>query len=939
MIDSSQPKVLLSPYLSPLPPLGSAGAHGVDTPPHVQPTHAPEPTDEVCRCLADRFFDTSERAAEGLTIKTSASGGAILLDLETFATDLTLTHVERGKAVFRGIVECVASTLASGGVPEADALAAAHALATQLGTPEFAELPGHAVTSAMPTSLAGTPRSSTHFTLMPEAKVRVRHELAWTQPIDSSPPPDGAVETEKTVPAELNVHIESVIWLEREIGPVSLAQAGGAARFAWHVQVERVFLTNLGADVGAELISGRLGFDNQVCDALARGWGNAGFCVVPPSVVNDPPGETEVPRAVPPEFCGANWRRPQPLEVPGRALNEPQSGDVAEHPVPPLPQGGAERPSGPVLESMNQVAVPGPGLESISAPPHGPQASASSASAPDQVASSDRGWWTPTLYGSWTTAAGAYLSATAVQFVEKFQALGAAAAMLIYPVMQGGAIAEVVTVWWLGRKRAAEQKERDEKLADVAAGAAAFREADNKRKEQASLLKAQAAERQASGGPPIGSEGAVDDGGQTDVSHELIQRNEADKERVPQQTVKPAEAALNEAKAALKEAELKTLSAVASLPARADQVWYQRDVYVQAVATAVRLLNWAGTKFGFLISPLLGALTGVFGAVGGVFHIWQGTIERRRATQDAHTLGSFKDQVLGPASGKDADLNEATVKGRLTQLDGRLHFEKFGPEGKVNFRALLGQSEAHDLRVASKLADVVHAKLSTNADRLIAAAQKQRRNANIRIGFGTGTVGLSTGLAGLAYFGAGAGFALLVPILTTAVVTLAVGWLGFAVAEWVRAGRETQWVTEPTPEDKAKIAEWANADLATLEQQFLEQANPEEFFIGALMARYLALSTKFDGQEESSTQLDVQQRARRVTFSKIRVKMTKRMCMQAALDQFRALREVSAAAVKNTDKKPFIDIVTSITQHIEGKQGLQSRLAAAANLPTASGTA
>ncbi|WP_150811365.1 hypothetical protein [Pandoraea sputorum] len=863
----------------------------------------------------------------------SAPEGAILLDLASLKADPTLTHAARGKEVFTRIVQGVASTLARGAAEQPDAREAACVLATQLAAPGFA---GGGASST------DSPSRSTHITLAPEAKVRVCHEFSWSPPADSSVPPDGATENEKSQSSARTWRVESVFWLEREIGPVNSAQAGGVARFAWHVQVERGRPTACSAGLGTELESANADFDIRVCDQLTRLWGDAGFCVVPPSVVGDLRGE-----GPPPAVIGVTaWDASRSAERPsaeGLAAPASPKGDV-----PP-----AGDPFGPLFPGFRGAA-----------PPPGVQAQASSASASQPVSPSARGWWTPTLYGSWMAAAAAYLTGTVAQFFEKVQTLGSAATMLIYPVMQGGALAEVVTVWWQGRKQAAEQKMRNEELAKVGAEADAFSKTDAAFKMQAAKLKAQAAEQAASGGQRKGPEVAIEGGGQPEV---VTQRNDAEQVSLGRPSVK-------QASAALKKAELTTLSAVASLPARANAVWYVRDVYVQAGATAVRLLNWAGTKFGFLVSPVLGAFTGLFGAVGGVLHIVQGTIERTRATQDTETLKDFKTKVLGLSSGEDvaaeaATSSAATSHERLQALDKRLRSDKSGSPGKASFRDLLEKSTSEDLSVVSMLADVVHDKLSKNAEHLIEAAEKQRRNANIRIGFGVGSATLSVGLGAFAYVGIGGAVAL---AATTAVVALAVGWLGFAVVEWVRAGRDKTQVAAPAPDDEAKITAWAAVELTELENMFREHGESEKFLVGALMARYLALSTKFDGQEASLTRLDAQEasstrldaqeasltnleaqeaswtnleaqkasltkleaqeQATRFRLLKIRVRVTKRMCIEAAIDEFRALREVSEAAVKNRNAEQFIDIVTRITQHIEGKRGLERRLAAAANL-------
>ncbi|ANJ86797.1 hypothetical protein [Pandoraea oxalativorans] len=917
------------------------------------PSNAPEPSDEVYESLADRFFGTAGRAADPLTITASSPGTTILFNPESVATDHTLTPVARGKALFTRIVGYVASTLASGGADAASARAAAVALATQLGTPEFAELPRLAATSALPASLTGSPRSATRIALTLEGKVQVGCEFLWTPPVDSSPPAYGAVETEKSDPQEFTLLVKSAIWLEREIGAVSSAQAVGAARFVWHVQVESASRANFGAGPDAELKSGGLGLENHVCEALARVWGNAGFRVVPPRGVGGPPGDKESCATVGLGVVGAaNWVAPrQPEESAGdRGAPPLGEGGAAERAAPPSPKGGAALPGALSRASASRPDGPGPVPVSMRAAPHEPQVPASSASAAKQAAAGARGWWTPTLYGSWLAAAAAYLTGTAVQFFEKLQALGAAATMLIYPVMQGGAIAEVVTVWWQGRKQAAEQRTRDEDLAKVGTQADRFRAEDAAYKLKMTLLKAQAGEQPAGGGALKSPEVAVDEGGQTEATQRAVGAE-----------ARPVRPRVEDARAALERTELTTLSAVAGLPARANRVWYVRDVYVQAGATVVRLLNWAGTKFGFLISPLLGAFTGLFGAVGGVLHIVQGTFERTRAMQDTATLKRFNAEVLGLASGEDDALQAATLKAapstgapltaapltaalstadisraRLVQLDRRLREDSPGMPGKEHFRTLLEGSEEYDLSVASKLADVVLAKLSKNAEHMMEAAARQRRNANIRIGFGGGSVVCSLVLGVFAYLGIGG---LLAVGFVTAVVTLAVGWLGFAVAEWVRAGRDKKQVGAPADAELEKIRGWADADLTTLEEKFLAEKDPEEFFVGALMARYLALSTNVDAQEESSATLDAQQPNRSRRFSKLRVKVTKRMCIQAAIDEFRALREVSDAAVKNPDKTEFVEIVTSITQHIEGKRGLERRLAAAANLTTVNAAA
>ncbi|VVE54634.1 hypothetical protein [Pandoraea sputorum] len=948
--------------------------------PPVEPTEpqtcdAPEPTDEVYACLANRFFDT-ERAAEDLTITTFAQDGAILIDRETLAKNHALTPVACGKAGFEHIVERVASALQRSGADKGDVRKAAHVLAILMGTREFAELPRHAAEYATNIFSTGSPQSATHMTLTSEGKVRVRHDVWWTPPVDASPPADGVLTDNKSDPRGLHTRLESIFWLEPKRGAETSAQADAAQPFALHVQVEHSRLTPPNGPLGEDLVekfkSAPSHFDEHVRHRLANVCGKAGLHIVAPIMAGGPPAEgSDTKRVV---VGAANWL--PLLQINKEQACEPEfppSGGVgvAEHPAPPSHQGSAPPPRGGVQEegglSFSLLPV------SLRASLHGPVAAPASASKP--VPSSARGWWTPTLYGSWLAVAAAYLSGTVAQFFEKVRTLGAAATMSIYPVMQGGAIAEVITVWWLSRQQAAEQKKRNEELGKVEKAAdefgkihAQFKRQENERKRHAAEQNARAARREALEVDVVGD-------GQADAA---IQGSDE----------KAARPDPDQAAAALKKKELTALSAVASLPARANRVWYVRDVYVQAGATVVRLLNWAGTKFGFLISPLLGAFTGVFGAIGGVLHIAQGTIEHTRAAQDAQTLADFKAKVLGITSEGLAASSEATGSlENLKALDERLLVDKKnGSAGKASFRELLQVSDEQSLLVASKLANVVHAKLLKNAEHSIEVADKQRLNAKIRIGVGVGTTTLSLLLGGFAYLGIGGVAAL---AATTAVVTLAVFWLGFAVVEWVRAGREKKQVTAPSLQDVEKIKGWANEKLSELERQFREDggAESDKFFIAALMARYLALSknpdaqTKFsseldaqaklsseldaqaklsseldaqaklsseldaqaellsglDAQAKSSSELDAQEPVdRSVPRSKLRVRVTKRLLMQGAIDGFSELRDMSEAAVRNPDKyeQKFVDVVTSITLHIEGKRGLERRLAAAANYVT-----
>lgn len=461
------------------------------------------------------------------------------------------------------------------------------------------------------------------------------------------------------------------------------------------------------------------------------------------------------------------------------------------------------------------------------------------------------------LPGSRTALVVTQALGTVAQFFGKIRDIGVIVTQFVAPAMMLAAISGMITTWRQARADAAQKRARESELERLTPDLEQFTAAN--------------------------PEAATASPGATKSRGEL-------------------------AAAALEHQALAARAARLAEPA-ADAV-YVRDVPLQLGATAVKAVNWTGTTFGLFVSPVLSVLSGLLGSVAGVLHAVQGVGELRRAKQATAVLDLFG-QNVGRLRGVPGETG-AVWRESLVALT-RSVSAKATAGTKV--ADLLQQIDDIKLMGIRKLTATVGQTLAETTSLALAAEKTRVRKAWIRVAFGGLSAVISTVLSGFAYAGVG-GVAALGAAGALVVVTAA--WSIYATVGLVKARRENRdaQTFTPTAQDRVDMKRWAGSHVGALEADLHGDAAPSRYLVSALLAKYLALSTKIGGSDEQTDE---------AVLKRALGKATKQVLILAGCTRI----DITAlkALAKDGDAEAFVKAVTRIAPHIFGKVALERRLA------------